>query len=86
MPVSRRRKPKQLDPRQPQKVRLSRAGLNPVWLVPAMLLFFGLSLVWLLVYYLTQGGVLGMERFGGWNVLIGFGFAVVGLMLATRWK
>jgi hypothetical protein len=67
-------------------VKLSRSTGNPVWLVPTMLALFALAGVWLLTYYFSNGGVLGMEHFGGWNILIGFGLAVVGLSLATRWK
>jgi hypothetical protein len=47
---------------------------------------FVLGIAWLLVYYLSNGGVLGLEHLGGWNLLIGFGFVVVGLGLATRWR
>ena len=44
------------------------------------------SAVWLLTYYFSNGGVLGMQHLGGWNILVGFGLAVVGLGLATRWR
>jgi hypothetical protein len=88
VPESRRRKPKKQTYRGPaaQPVKLSRSTGNPVWLVPTMLALFALAGVWLLTYYFSNGGVLGMEHFGGWNILIGFGLAVVGLSLATRWK
>jgi hypothetical protein len=89
VPESRRRKPKKQTYRgtAPQPVKLSRsATTNPVWLVPVMLGLFVLSAIWLLTYYFSNGGVLGMEHLGGWNILIGFGLAVIGLGLATRWK
>jgi hypothetical protein len=88
VPESRRRKPKKQTYRgpTPQPVKLSRAATNPVWLVPTMLALFAISAIWLLTYYFSNGGVLGMEHLGGWNILVGFGFAVVGLGLATRWK
>ena len=88
MPESRRRKPKKQSYRgtAPQPVKLSRAVNNPVWLVPLMVGLFVLSAIWLLTYYFSNGGVLGMEHLHGWNILIGFGLAVIGLGLATRWK
>jgi Cell division protein CrgA len=89
VPESRRRKPKKKQTyRGPaaQPVKLSRSTTNPVWLVPTMLVLFGLAAVWLLTYYFSNCGVLGMQHLGGWNILIGFGLAVIGLGLATRWK
>jgi Cell division protein CrgA len=67
-------------------VKLNRAATNPFWLVPTMIAMFALSIIWLLVYYFSNGGVLFQKPLGGWNILIGFGFAVVGLGLATRWR
>ena len=89
MPESRRRKPKKKQTYRgtaAQPVKLSRSTTNPAWLVPTMLVLFAVAAVWLLTYYFSNGGVLGMQHFGGWNILIGFGLAVIGLGLATRWK
>jgi hypothetical protein len=89
VPESRRRKPKKKPTYQgsgPQPVKLSRSTHNPVWLVPTMLALFALSAVWLLTYYFSNGRALGMQHLSGWNIFIGFGLAVVGLGLATRWK
>jgi hypothetical protein len=89
VPESRRRKPKKKQNYRgpaPQPVKLSRSTTNPAWLVPTMVGLFAVAAVWLLTYYFSNGGVLGMQHFGGWNILIGFGLAVIGLGLATRWK
>jgi hypothetical protein len=59
---------------------------SPPWYGGLILAMFVLGIVWLLVYYLSNGGVLGLENLGGFNLLIGFGFVVVGLGLATRWR
>ncbi len=89
MPESRRRKPKKKQSYRTaaaQPVKLSRAATNPAWLVPTMLALFVVAAAWLLTYYFSNGGVLGMQHLHGWNILIGFGLAVIGLGLATRWK
>jgi hypothetical protein len=59
---------------------------SPPWYGGLILAMFVLGITWLLVYYLSNGGVLGLENLGGFNLLIGFGFVVVGLGLATRWR
>jgi hypothetical protein len=51
-----------------------------------MLAMFLIGIVWLLTYYFSNGGVLGMESLGGWNILVGFGFVVAGLGVATQWR
>jgi len=50
-----------------------------------ILAFFLIGIAYLLLYYFSNGGVLGMESLGGWNILIGFGFVVIGLGVATQW-
>ena len=89
MPISRRRKKKSTpvvatsatSPKRP-----SAPPPSPPWYGGLILAMFVLGIVWLLVYYLSNGGVLGLENLGGFNLLIGFGFVVVGLGLATRWR
>lgn len=49
---------------------------------------FGLmiiGLLWIIVYYLTMG-VAPIPRAGGWNIGIGFGIALVGFLMTTRWR
>jgi hypothetical protein len=49
-----------------------------------------LGLVWIITYYVTSsqyplgaGTPINLEN---WNILIGFGIAMVGFMMSTRWK
>jgi hypothetical protein len=51
-----------------------------------ILALFMIGIVWLLVYYFSNGAVPGMESLGAWNILIGFGFVVIGLGVATQWR
>ncbi len=88
MPISRRRKKKSTPAVVTPATRAKRTAPppSPPWYGGLILAMFVLGIVWLLVYYLSNGGVLGLESLGGFNLLIGFGFVVVGLGLATRWR
>jgi hypothetical protein len=88
VPVSRRRKKKSTTPvvTPAGPAKRSAPPPSPPWYGGLILAMFVLGIVWLLVYYLSNGGVLGLEHLQGWNLLIGFGFVVVGLGLATRWR
>lgn len=89
MPISRRRKKKGTPVVATTGARPKRTGPlppSPPWYGGLILAMFVLGIVWLLVYYLSNGGVLGLEKLGGFNLLVGFSFVVVGLGLATRWR
>jgi hypothetical protein len=64
--------------------RSSKAKVSPPWLVPTMLgsLIFGL--VWIVIFYVSQQS-LPVSALGAWNLVIGFGFLVGGVVLATKW-
>ncbi|KWW38902.1 cell division protein CrgA [Micrococcus luteus] len=44
-----------------------------------------LGLLWIIVYYLTQG-LFPIVQIGGWNILVGFGLALVGFLMMSRWS
>ncbi len=63
---------------------------NAAWFKPVMFGFMLLGLVWIITYYVTSaqyplgaGTPINLEN---WNILIGFGIAMVGFMMSTRWK
>lgn len=58
---------------------------NPVWFVPVMLGFMIIGLVWIIVFYISQG-TLPVRSLGTWNILIGFGIMFVGFLMTTRWR
>ena len=90
MPESRRRKKK--DARRPvaplvaEPKRRPTNAESPRWFGLTLLGLFVVGIAWLLVYYFSNGGILGMKHLGGWNLAVGFGFIVGGLGLATQWK
>jgi hypothetical protein len=63
---------------------------NPVWFKPVMFGFMLLGLVWIITYYVTSAqfplGAGTPINLQNWNILIGFGIAMVGFMMSTRWK
>lgn len=64
--------------------------LNPVWFKPVMFGFMILGLLWIITYYVTSAqfplGAATPLNLQNWNILIGFGIAMVGFMMSTRWK
>lgn len=83
MPKSRRRRKTVYT--EPAARQTSTKRYSPAWLVPTMLAFFLIGIVWLLVYYLSQAQY-PVPSFGAWNQLVGFGFILVGFGLATQWR
>lgn len=89
MPESRRRKKKDARPPAPAPTapaRRSHAAPSPRWFGGLLLGLFLFGIAWLLTYYFSNGGVLGMQHLGGWNLAVGFAFIVGGLGMATQWK
>ena len=58
---------------------------NAVWFKPVMFGFMLLGLVWIIVFYVSQGAW-PVAALGSWNILVGFGIAFVGFLMTTRWR
>ena len=93
MPESKKRK----RPERSTRPSSSAAGARPVkkkgpsprWLAPLMLVLFGIGVLWLVVFYITQGGMGGLpyaSEWDNWNLLVGFGFIIAGFGLSTQWR
>jgi hypothetical protein len=57
----------------------------PSWYKPVMFGLMLLGLVWIIVYYISQT-LFPIPNIGGWNIVIGFGIAMVGFFMTTGWK
>ncbi len=55
------------------------------WVAPVMVTLFLLGLLWIVVFYVTQGN-LPISPLGNWNLVIGFGFIIAGFVLSTQWR
>jgi hypothetical protein len=83
----KRKKAVYTPPPAPGSVRKKKP--SPVWLAPLMLGLFGLGILWLVVFYITQGnmgGLPGIDALNNWNLVVGFGFIVAGFALSTQWR
>jgi hypothetical protein len=68
---------------------VKKKGPSPRWLAPLMLALFGIGVLWLVVFYISQGGMGGLpgvSEIGNWNLLVGFGFIIAGFALSTQWR
>jgi hypothetical protein len=84
-----------LPQRKPKTEKVAKANnsedaLNPVWFKPVMFGFMIIGLFWIITYYVTSAqfplGAGTPLNLSNWNILIGFGIAMVGFMMSTRWK
>ncbi len=63
----------------------TKGRVSPRWLVPTMLGCLLLGLVWIALFYITNGSTPIQNSIGSWNLVVGFGFVIAGLGLATKW-
>ncbi len=85
MPESKKRKKSVYTP-PPAPGASRKKGPSPVWLAPVMLAFFLIGIAWLVVFYIAGTDVPVMRDFANYNLLIGFGFIIVGFGLSTQWR
>lgn len=89
MPESRKRKKAAYTPPPNLAGSPKKKGPSPVWFAPLMLALFAIGVVWLVVFYLSEGDMFGLpvaEDWGNWNLVAGFSFIVVGFGLSTQWR
>jgi hypothetical protein len=58
---------------------------NPVWFKPVMFGLMIIGLLWIITFYIT-GGQFPVAAWGSWNIVAGFGIAIVGFLMTTRWR
>jgi hypothetical protein len=86
VPVSRKRKKATYTPSSPTSTGPKKKGPSPVWLAPLMLALFGIGVLWLVVFYITEGNMPFVSGLENWNLLVGFGFIIAGFGLSTQWR
>jgi len=90
MPESRSRKPKKTESLQPSIIGGEEEQENPSWYKAVMFGLMLLGLVYILVFYISSAryplGVAAPIDLGNWNILVGFGIAMIGFAMTTRWK
>ena len=58
---------------------------NPVWYKPVMFGLMLVGLIWIIVFYISQA-VYPIPALGSGNILVGFGLAIAGFLMTTRWR
>ncbi len=63
---------------------------NPTWYKVTMFGFMIIGLLWILIFYISSAryplGSATPIDLSNWNILIGFGIAMIGFSMTTRWK
>ncbi len=61
------------------------ASPTPLWY---RVIMFGLMIagvMWIMVYYITQS-MYPIAALGAWNLVVGVGLMMLGLIMTTRWR
>lgn len=66
-------------------VKINSEG-TPKWYIVIMLGLMILGLAWIVVNYLAGESIPFMAQLGAWNYGIGFGLAIIGLMMTMGWR
>lgn len=78
---------KERERRKEEKRVRSELGLrdpSPSWWAPVMVTLMVIGLVWVVVYYVSQGE-LPIKSIHAWNLAVGFAFMIAGFAMTTRW-
>jgi len=59
---------------------------SPPWYPVVMAAFLLIGLAYIVVYYMAAESIPFMNDLGSWNFAVGFGFLIIGLGLAVRWR
>ena len=58
---------------------------NPVWFKPVMFGLMIIGLLWIITFYISEG-IFPVRDWGSWNIVAGFGIAIAGFLMTTRWR
>jgi hypothetical protein len=58
---------------------------NPVWFKPVMFGLMIIGLLWIIIFYISEG-TLPVAAWGSGNIIAGFGIAIIGFLMTTRWR
>jgi hypothetical protein len=58
---------------------------NPIWFKPVMFGLMIIGLLWIITFYISEGR-LPVQAWESWNIVAGFGIAIIGFLMTTRWR
>ncbi|HSN35826.1 MAG TPA: cell division protein CrgA [Arthrobacter sp.] len=83
MPESKRRKRPAHETPQTSAAQANKP--NPVWFKPVMFGLMIIGLLWIITFYISEG-TLPVAAWGSGNIIAGFGIAIIGFLMTTRWR
>ncbi len=83
MPESKPRK--KAAPEAPQSSAAQTYKPNAVWFKPVMFGLMIIGLLWIITFYISEGQ-LPVQAWGSGNIIAGFGIAILGFLMTTRWR
>lgn len=86
MPESRSRKKAKSQTKPPTTTRNTKVSSGGRWVVPVMLTLLIVGLLWIVVFYLAGTEIPLMSDLGYWNLAIGMGMILLGLITAMKWE
>lgn len=78
-------KPRKKSVSTPQPAGSQAYKPNAVWFKPVMFGLMIIGLFWIITFYISEGR-LPVQAWGSWNIVVGFGIAIVGFLMTTRWR
>jgi hypothetical protein len=58
---------------------------NAVWFKPVMFGLMNIGLLWIITFYISEGRF-PVQAWESWNIVAGFGIAIIGVLMTTRWR
>jgi hypothetical protein len=58
---------------------------NAVWFKPVMFGLMIIGLFWIITFYISEGRF-PVQAWESWNIVAGFGIAIIGFLMTTRWR
>jgi cell division protein CrgA len=79
-------KPRKTPARASQQTSAAQAYKpNAVWFKPVMFGLMIIGLLWIITFYISNG-TLPVAAWASWNIVAGFGIAIIGFLMTTRWR
>ena len=78
-------KPRKKTASTPQPATFQAYKPNPVWFKPVMFGLMIIGLFWIITFYISEGRF-PVQAWESWNIVAGFGIAIVGFLMTTRWR
>lgn len=69
----------------PAETPSSKVEPNPAWYLPVMVALMIIGLLWIITFYISSA-TFPIPNIGNWNIAIGFGIALIGFLMTTRWR